>query len=273
MSMAPIVHRLEFEVLPPGMKPLRLLHISDLHLRPNRNNLMRFIISWKELAPDFIVSTGDHIAHAEAISPLIEALSPLSDIPGFFVLGSNDYFAPTFKNPFKYLLPVKNGVAQGPKLPTKLLESQLQGLGWKQLHDVIVETTIKEVRVELRGTNDAHLGYDTYEMSKGRQSNSDLSIGVTHAPYRRILEAFTLDGVDLILAGHTHGGQVRIPWLGGTRALTTNCDLPKWRAQGLTSIRGQAPLHVSSGLGSSPFHPPRVLNPPSVTLITLTSRS
>ena len=255
------------------MKSLKLLHISDLHLTPKKKGLLSFIYTWGDLHPDLIISTGDHIAHKDAISPLLEALRPLSHVPGFFVFGSNDYFAPTLKNPLRYLFPITSGVARGRKLPTKILESGLQSLGWKLLHDEIVKIIIKGVRVELRGTNDAHLGFDSYEKSRGLRSSSDLNIGVTHAPYHRVLEAFTLDGVDLILAGHTHGGQIRIPWWNGSRALTTNCDLPKWRARGFTSVPGQAPLHVSAGLGSSPLHPPRFLNPPSVTLIDIVDLS
>lgn len=267
--MLPTVHRLEFKVLTQGMQPLQILHISDLHLTPRRRDLLRFIPSWGDLAPDLIVSTGDHIAHEDATPLLIEALRPLSNIPGFFVFGSNDYFAPTFKNPLRYLFRIKRGVTRGRRLPTELLELGLESLGWKVLHDSIARTNIKGVQIELRGTNDAHIGLDTYHVTKGIRSNSDLSIGVTHSPYLRVLEAFALDGVDLVLAGHTHGGQIRIPWRGGTRALTTNCDLPRWRARGLTAVPGQAPLHVSAGLGSSPFHPPRFLNPPSVTLIKI----
>lgn len=77
------------------------------------------------------------------------------------------------------------------------------------------------------------------------------------------------DGMDLIFAGHTHGGQVCVPGYG---ALITNCDLDTARVKGL-SRHGAAHLHVSGGLGTSPFAPYRFANRPEVTLLTLTARS
>jgi len=96
-----------------------------------------------------------------------------------------------------------------------------------------------------------------------------LAIGVTHAPYQRILAAMAADDLDLIFAGHTHGGQVRLPWFGESKALTTNCDLPNWRARGLTQEPGQPWLHVSAGMGTSPFARIRVASPPEVSVLTL----
>ena len=78
------------------------------------------------------------------------------------------------------------------------------------------------------------------------------------------------DGVPLVFAGHTHGGQVCVP---GWGALTTNCDLPVEEAKGLSrhrAAKGSTWLHVSAGLGSSPFAPYRFACPPEVTLLTLT---
>ena len=54
---------------------------------------------------------------------------------------------------------------------------------------------------------------------------------MTHAPYRRVIDAMAYDGHDLIMAGHTHGGQVCVPFYG---ALVTNCDLDARRAKGLS---------------------------------------
>ena len=79
------------------------------------------------------------------------------------------------------------------------------------------------------------------------------------------------DQLDVIFAGHTHGGQVRLPWPGGSKALTTNCDLPTWRARGVTQIKGEPWLNVSAGMGTSPFARIRVASPPEVSLITLES--
>ncbi|CAB5040886.1 unannotated protein [freshwater metagenome] len=114
---------------------------------------------------------------------------------------------------------------------------------------------------------------DHYEKVAGpRARESDLFIGVTHAPYRRVLDAMAHDGADLVFAGHTHGGQVRLPWPGGSKALVTNCDLPTWRARGLTRIKDEPWLHVSAGMGTSPYAPFRIACAPEATLLTLTPR-
>ena len=82
----------------------------------------------------------------------------------------------------------------------------------------------------------------------------------------------TADGFPLILAGHTHGGQLCIPGYG---ALVTNCDLPPSRAKGSPShahAGRRSLLHVSAGLGTSPFAPVRFACPPEATLLTLIAR-
>jgi predicted MPP superfamily phosphohydrolase len=101
--------------------------------------------------------------------------------------------------------------------------------------------------------------------------SADISLGVTHAPYERVLAAMASDKLDLIFAGHTHGGQVRLPWLGGSRSLTTNCDLENWRSRGVTRVNNEPWLNVSAGIGMSPFAPIRFACPPEVSLITLTA--
>ena len=55
------------------------------------------------LKPDLVVNTGDNLSHAKAVDPLLKALAPLMEFPGVFVPGSNDYYAPTLKNPASYL--------------------------------------------------------------------------------------------------------------------------------------------------------------------------
>jgi predicted MPP superfamily phosphohydrolase len=95
-----------------------------------------------------------------------------------------------------------------------------------------------------------------------------LRVGVAHAPYQRVLDAFVADGAELILAGHTHGGQLRLPGIG---ALVTNCDLPRRQARGVSDWRG-VPMNVSAGMGASPYSDYRLLTPPEATLLTLRAR-
>jgi predicted MPP superfamily phosphohydrolase len=199
-------------------------------------------------------------------------LDPLLDIPGLYVFGSNDYYGPRLKNPLSYLKK-DNGIRKlGPRLNTTEFDNRLKSRGWKNLNSSKIEISIKGFKIEARGTDDAHLGLDNYSLVAGKRNpRVGLSIGITHAPYKRVLDAMTSDGLDLVFAGHTHGGQVRFPWFGGTRSLTTNCDLPNWRSRGLTKLRDGSLLHVSAGVGQSKFAPFRIFCPSETTIFTLTS--
>src|SRR5215471_15416383 len=93
------LRRFEVPVLPAGAEPIRVLHISDIHLTPGRHRLLSWIRSLDTLAPDLVVNTGDSIAHRQAVQPFLAALGPLLDRPGVFVYGSNDLYSPIPKNP------------------------------------------------------------------------------------------------------------------------------------------------------------------------------
>jgi uncharacterized protein len=272
MPMAYKVRRSSLPLLPKGAADIRILHFSDLHLTPGRKGLIKDIKSWVDLKPDLIISTGDFIAHKDGIKPLISALGELLDTPGLFVFGSNDYYAPRFKNPFSYLLPDKGERKLGAKLNSSLLSKQLSKRAWQDLNHKKIMVKVNGVVIEARGTDDAHLKLDNYPLVQGKVSKTaDISLGITHAPYQRVLAAMAQDKLDLILAGHTHGGQIRLPWPGGSKALTTNCDLENWRAFGLSKVDDQPWLNVSAGMGYSPYAPIRLACPKEVSLLTLCS--
>ena len=271
--MSFVLREAEIPVLPAGHSPIRILHFSDLHLTPRRKREIADIKSFADLSPDLVISTGDFLADMEAVPVVLEALDSLLDIPGLFVFGSNDYFAPKPKNPLKYLLPDHGKRIHGEDLPWPELDSGLQKRGWINLNRSRSTLKINETVIEARGTDDAHLEFDDYSLVAGAPGQCDIAIGVTHAPYLRILQGMSADGLDAIFAGHTHGGQVRLPMPGGSRALTTNCDLPNWRARGLTKFGSEPYLHVSAGMGTSPFARIRVASPPEVSLVTLTSKN
>jgi predicted MPP superfamily phosphohydrolase len=271
------LRRVDVPVLPPGRPPLTVLHLSDLHLTPWQRAKQEWLAGLAALRPDLVVTTGDLIAHPQAVRPLERALGGLLARPGVFVHGSNDYFAPVMKNPLRYLLP-DDGARTGhrDRLPTGSLDAVLLRAGWVDLDNARADLTLRGVRVHLVGTDDAHLDYDDYERVAGpAPADADLVVGVTHAPYLRVLDAMAVDGADLVLAGHTHGGQVCLP---GGRALVTNCDLEPARARGLSRHpAGGGPeaawLHVSAGLGTSPTAPVRLACRPEASLLTLLPRS
>ena len=285
------LRRFAVPALPPGAAPVRILQVSDLHLTPGQTKKIDWVRSLAELEPDFVVNSGDNLAHLDAVPPLLRAMEPLLERPGAFVLGSNDYFAPTPKNPARYLTSRHaDAPARRSTLPVKALRDGLGSKGWADLNNARRIVRMGDHDVELVGVNDPHIGYDRYAKVAGPASTDvALTMGLVHAPYQRVLDAMVGDGASVVLAGHTHGGQLAVPLWG---ALVTNCDLDTRRAKGVSrwwpgagtagARGGAAPssdapedaawLHVSAGLGTSPYAPVRFACRPEATLLTLLAR-
>ncbi len=270
------LRRVTVPVLPPGSPDVRVLHLSDVHMTPGQRSKQAWLRDLAGLQPDLVVDTGDNLAHRDSVPVVLDALGELLHVPGVFVFGSNDYFSPTLRNPLKYLMP-DDGTRRTdvPQLPWRDLQRELTTAGWTDLTNRRAELTVRGLRIAFAGVDDPHLGYDRLEEVAGpADPGADLRLGVTHAPYLRVLDRFAADGYDAVLAGHTHGGQVCLPGVG---ALTTNCDLEPARAKGLhrhpaSSAPGDPEsswLHVSAGLGTSPYARIRVACRPEATLVTL----
>lgn len=256
-------------VLPTAQPDLRVLHISDLHLVPGQRKKREWVASLRELQPDMVIATGDFLSHEDAIPDVSDALEPLFDIPGAFVLGSNDYYAPKPINPARYLQGPSGLQPNRPMLPWQDLVAGLTAGGWLDLSNAKSRLKTDGREIDIRGVDDPHIGRDNYDDVAGPfDPGADLALAVVHAPYLRVLNPMAHDGAHLIMAGHTHGGQLRVPGYG---ALVTNCDLDTKRARGLSEHHDSA-LHVSAGLGTSPYAPFRFACPPEATLLTLTSR-
>jgi predicted MPP superfamily phosphohydrolase len=274
------LRRVTVPVLPAGTAPLKVLHVSDLHLTPYQRRKRAWVASLAALEPDLVVDTGDNIAHPDAVDPLMESLGALTSRPGVFVLGSNDYFSPTLKNPARYLMPDDGRRnTRTPELPWREMAARFTEDGWTDLTNRLRTLTVNGVSIAFAGVDDPHLRYDDLISVAGPAApGADLRIAVTHAPYRRVLDQFARDGYDLVIAGHTHGGQLRLP---GKGALVTNCDLEPARARGLhrhpaassPGEPGTSWLHVSAGAGTSPYAVARFACRPEATLLTLTARS
>nr|WP_253691749.1 metallophosphoesterase [Cellulosimicrobium protaetiae] len=280
------LRRVTVPVLPPGTRDLRVLHVSDLHLVPTQRRKIEWVRSLAELEPDLVVDTGDNLAHVDSLDPLLHALEPLLATPGAFVMGSNDYYAPVPKNPARYLLPDARVPFAGEArlLPAGELAAAMRDAGWTDLTNRRDALEVGGIRLDLVGVDDPHLDRDVFPApsASAPRAPSDepvLRIGVTHAPYRRVLDSMHDDAADLILAGHTHGGQLCVPGFG---ALVTNCDIDRKRAKGLHGWPGARPdapggedstwLHVSAGAGTSPYAQVRFACRPEATLLTLTAR-
>ena len=272
------LRRVSVPLLPPGHEPLKVLHLSDLHLTPGQRRKIDWVHALGDLEPDLVIDTGDNLAHVGAVPKVVEAFGGLLDRPGVFVFGSNDYFAPTARNPVRYLLPDDGRRnTHTPRLPYDDLRTAFKERGWLDLTNRRDTLSVKGTTFAFAGVDDPHLGYDDLDAVAGpADATADVRVAVTHAPYLRVLDRFARDGYDAIVAGHTHGGQLCLPG----RALVTNCDLDTGRAKGLHRHPAGAPvgapgsswLHVSAGLGTSPFAPVRFCCRPEATLLTLTPR-
>jgi uncharacterized protein len=292
------LRRYEVPVLPRGVRPFRILQVSDIHMIPEQYRKVRWLRSLAALEPDFVVNTGDNLSHPDGIGSVLDALEPLMELPGAFVMGSNDYLAAKPLNPTKYLRggdPSKRTRGKGPTNDWQKLRDGFGKAGWLDLTNRTDRLTLPGAAgpvVGLVGVDDPHIRRDDYaaaaedlaaeDLAAAGESGAsgthsaarvlpgtDLTIGVVHAPYRRVLDAMSADGLPLILAGHTHGGQLRVPFYG---ALVTNCDLDRRRASGLSTY-GESHLHVSAGCGTSRFAQVRFCCPPEAALLTLTPRS
>ncbi|MDF1479066.1 metallophosphoesterase [Leifsonia sp. H3M29-4] len=273
-------------ILDPGARSLTVLHLSDLHMAPWQRRKQEWVRSLAVYEPDLIVNTGDNLGHPDGIDGIEAAFAAFAGVPGVFVNGSNDYYGPQAKNPFAYFGGPSGHVQKSPTLDTGQLERYFEhDLGWLSLNNAARAIEIRDSRLEFFGVNDAHRGWDRLDRlptvieemreNVGWQDDSAgpdvVTIGVTHAPYRRVLDSFVTYGADVIFAGHTHGGQVRLP---GLPALVTNCDIPREQAQGLSvwhHARHAAYLEVSAGLGTSIYAPVRFFCPPEAVIVTLTA--
>jgi predicted MPP superfamily phosphohydrolase len=270
------LRRLEVPVLPSASGSLRILHISDVHLTPGRHRLLSWLRTLDALEPDFIVNTGDSIAHPQAVAPFLSALGPLLDRPGAFVYGSNDLYSPKPANPARYLWRTSSGEHSRhvPDLPWAELGEAMESAGWLNLNNRRGRLKVGEFDIEVGGVHDSHIRRDRYaEIAGPADPGADLRLAIMHSPEPSVLDLFADDGFNLLLAGHTHGGQICLP---GTGALVTNCGIQRSMASGLhrypAGLGDADPwLHVSAGLGTSPYAPFRLCCRPEATLLTLVS--
>lgn len=249
-----------------GAPALSVLHISDTHLAPGDRVLRRFLEDLPGrvgFVPDIVAATGDLIEEDGAIDEVVSLLAGIeARIGRFFVYGSHDYFESTGPSYLKYFT---DGETR--HQPVRRDESAMtQALVAKGWIDVMNRTEIVDGgakgRIRVAGVKDPWLKWHRTDHIE-RDESDDLAIALVHSP--DVVSEWALNGFDLVLAGHTHGGQVRVPGVG---AVVTNSSLPAALAAGPTRI-GRTWLHVSPGLGAGRYTPIRFNCRPEATLLYL----
>lgn len=266
------LRRFDVPVLAPDAEPLRVLHLSDAHVTPGQRRKQEWVAALAGTDPDLVVVTGDNLAHPAAVPAVAKMYGRLLDLPGGFVFGSNDYAGPVWHNPLRYFRRDRAVQLQGEPLPYDDLRALLVGAGWADLNNARTVLKAGGRTIEAVGVDDPHVARDDYPAVAGPASPAaDLHLGLTHNPEPAVLDAMAADGFTLLLAGHTHGGQVRMPGVG---ALVTNCGLDRRLARGLHRWPGAAGswLHVSAGLGTHPTAPIRFACRPEASILTLIPR-
>jgi predicted MPP superfamily phosphohydrolase len=252
-------------VLPPDTDArLTVLHLSDLHMVNRDDAKARFLASLEPA--DVTVVTGDILGEPEAVERAVEALRPLRGrLASYFVLGSNDLYAPRPLNYASYFMKnrPKRKAVRGRDGD---LIAMLCADGWVDLDNTRASLPVDGTQLEVVGMHDPHIQLADLRLLT-REEPDRVGLAVVHSPDPAPeLAAF---GWNLILTGHTHGGQVRMPFVG---AIVTNSHLPTRIARGL-SMLPPAVMHVSPGLGTSKYAPFRFLCRPEATLIELVPRT
>jgi predicted MPP superfamily phosphohydrolase len=255
-------HRLD--ILPMGSAAtITVLHLSDLHVVRGDDRKARFLADLPRA--DITVVTGDFLAEPEAVETAVAAVrSTQGRSASWFVLGSNDYYTPRPLNYLAYFRKQRRRRAAARGRASDLVD-QLTADGWTDLTNSRRDIEIDGLGIELLGLDDAHIRWQDYRVAP-RTSPERFGFGVMHSP-DSAPEAASL-GYDLIVAGHTHGGQVCLPIVG---ALVTNCSMPRRLVKGLIRM-GPALVHTSAGLGTSKFAPFRFWCRPEATLLELRPR-
>lgn len=258
--------RYRLAILPAGSSGLTILHLSDLHMLEDDRRAAAFLRGLPEA--DIAIVTGDIVGEPNAVEFTVAALrSVRGRVASWFVLGSNDLYAPRRLNWFRYFRrSVRHRTRARRTGRAAELVRLLEDDGWLHLKNRKAEQRADGTRVEAVGLDDPHIHRADIRVAT-RTDPEAFGLAVVHSP-DPAPELAAL-GYDLIVAGHTHGGQVRLPLAG---ALVTNSSFPTRLASGLMRF-GRAYVHISQGLGTSKYAPFRFFCRPEATLLELRGRS
>lgn len=242
--------------------PLRILHISDLHLSHPETHKIDFLRRVTDDDFDFVFLTGDVFEDYSGLPFIERILSRPPRLGAFSVLGNHDYYH--YNMWHKTVGRLWRRYRHPPEYrDINPIVAALETAGFYVLRHEAV--SIPAAKVHLVGIDYPSIASaQLLDLVKPAPENF-LKIGLVHVPTN--LTQLANVGIDLAFAGHTHGGQVRIPGYG---PLFTSSELPPKEASGVVK-RGNLTLHVSRGLGADPKTNFRLFCPPCATVIELHS--
>ena len=221
-------------VLPPGQAPIRVLHLTDLHLTPGQRKKQRWVRALAALEPDLVIDTGDNLAHPDAVAPRPRRARAAARAPGRVRARLERLLRADAEEPG----PLPGGQRRHPqaragRCPGATCRLAARGRVGRPVQREGPGQAGRRPRDRAASawTTRTSTGTATTRSPGRAAADADLSLGVIHAPYHRVLDAMAADGLPLVIAGHTHGGQLCVPFYG---ALVSNCDLSPRRAKGLS---------------------------------------
>lgn len=231
--------------LPLEFEDFRIVQLSDIHHSPylKIEHLMEVVEIVNQLEPDLVVLTGDYITHTVAyIDPCAECLSKLNATYGVYaVLGNHDVWV-------------------NARAVTRSFEKH----HIQVLTNVNTAITVGGSHLWLCGIGDMMMNYHNLPAALKGTTGNETRILLSHNP--EIIEAASYASIDLVLSGHTHGGQFRLPVIGAPMAYTR---FGRQYARGLAAMK-ETQIYVNRGLGTVVV-PVRIKCPPEITLLRLAS--
>ncbi len=248
-------------------RPFRVLQISDAHFTGTHGWKERFLASLAAHPVDFVLLCGDLIETTGGIARLIRALRALRPKYGIYcVLGAHDLLYPGFAAIARDVL--LGGRHHTARTDGKRLIQELWAAGVHIFRNdgLVLEPGARSPFPEpvyLCGINDAYSGWHDVERAMRQRQDGMFTLMLSHAlhDYDDVLAA----APDLCFGGHTHGGQVRLPFLG---AVLTRSSLPRKFARG-PFRQGRTTFHINHGLGSGRWTPWRFNCRPQATLVDI----
>lgn len=243
--------------------PLRILHLSDFHLLARDKAKAEFIRRVTDDDYDLVCLTGD-VAEEEAAERMVPGLLSREPRHGaYMVLGNHDHWRMAYADHLRQFLTGRSSGA-GVQADVPAMKARLEAGGhWRVLVNEAVTLDVDGKTVVVAGVDDPCTGNGDLQQTMRHVKRADVLIGLVHVPTD--LASFSQRSFHLVMAGHTHGGQIRLPVVG---ALRTQCDLPARHAAGLHYVERTA-VHVSQGLGAGSFIRTRVLCPPTAYVLSL----